>query len=139
MPVRPLYSASLGGTVGAAATQGAFYTVRRLPRRRTAEERRYGASSDYTGTDMFISFGDAGEFGRSGCNPRRTKSARALLQPASDRASAGRRGRRRFSPFGRRHPRRDLRRRSDAAARTGGGPASQPQRDRPSAAPSLGG
>ena len=34
------------------------YTVRRLPRRRTVEEKRYGASSDYTGTDMFISFGE---------------------------------------------------------------------------------
>jgi type VI secretion system protein ImpG len=69
VPVRPLYSASLGGTVGAAATQGAFYTVRRLPRRRTSEERRYGASSDYTGTDMFISFGDEGESDDQGATP----------------------------------------------------------------------
>jgi type VI secretion system protein ImpG len=29
--------------------------VRRLPRRRTIEEKKYGAASDYTGTDMFIS------------------------------------------------------------------------------------
>ena len=29
--------------------------MRRLPRRRTVEEKKYGASSDYTGTDMFIS------------------------------------------------------------------------------------
>jgi type VI secretion system protein ImpG len=35
-----------------------FYTVRRLPRRRSSEERRFGSSSDYTGTDMFISFVD---------------------------------------------------------------------------------
>lgn len=32
-----------------------FYTLRRLARRRTVEERRYGKSSNYTGTDMFIS------------------------------------------------------------------------------------
>jgi type VI secretion system protein ImpG len=32
--------------------------VRRLPRRRTGEEKKYGAESDYTGTDMFISLGE---------------------------------------------------------------------------------
>jgi type VI secretion system protein ImpG len=52
VPVQPLYSASLAG---AAADQDLSYTVRRLPRRRTGEEKRYGSSSDYTGTDMFIS------------------------------------------------------------------------------------
>jgi type VI secretion system protein ImpG len=64
VPVQPLYSASLGG---AAMDQELSYTVRRLPRRRTMEEKRYGGSSDYTGTDMFISLseptgidGDAG-------------------------------------------------------------------------------
>jgi len=35
--------------------QSLFYTVRRLPRRRTEQEKRFGTASDYTGTDMFIS------------------------------------------------------------------------------------
>ena len=53
VPVQPLYSASLDG---APATRPVLiYTVRRLPRRRTVEEKRLGVSSDYTGTDMFIS------------------------------------------------------------------------------------
>ena len=53
IPVRPLYSASMErpGTTD----QNLFYTVRRLPRRRTMEETRYGSASDYTGTDMFLS------------------------------------------------------------------------------------
>ena len=53
VPVRPLYSASMDRA--AAAHDDLFYTVRRLPRRRSSEERRFGSSSDYTGTDMFIS------------------------------------------------------------------------------------
>jgi type VI secretion system protein ImpG len=57
VPVRPLYSASMDRTAGA-TDENLFYTVRRLPRRRTSEERRFGTSSDYTGTDMFISFGE---------------------------------------------------------------------------------
>jgi type VI secretion system protein ImpG len=52
LPVRPLYSASVED---GAADAGLFYTLRRLPRRRTGEEKKYGASSDYTGTDMFVS------------------------------------------------------------------------------------
>lgn len=31
------------------------YTIRRLPRRRTANERRFGSTTDYVGTEMFIS------------------------------------------------------------------------------------
>ncbi|MBN8920725.1 MAG: type VI secretion system baseplate subunit TssF, partial [Rhizobiales bacterium] len=54
-PVRPLYSAALDAAKG---DSGLFYTVRRMPRRRTFEEKLYGASSDYTGTDMFISLGE---------------------------------------------------------------------------------
>ena len=54
VPVRPLYSAPVEG----GAESGLWYTVRRLPRRRTVEEKKYGASSDYTGTDMFISIGE---------------------------------------------------------------------------------
>lgn len=54
LPVRPLYTHGRAG----ATSSGYFYTVRRLPRRRTAEERRYGSESSYTGTDMFLSLGD---------------------------------------------------------------------------------
>jgi type VI secretion system protein ImpG len=52
-PVLPLYSSPPEANGGAAS--GLFYTVRRLPRRRSAQERKYGSPSDYTGTDMFIS------------------------------------------------------------------------------------
>lgn len=55
VPVRPLYSAPADSDV---ADTGLWYTVRRLPRRRTVEEKKYGASSDYTGTDMFISLAE---------------------------------------------------------------------------------
>ena len=55
VPVNPLYSASLEGAQNSA---GPFYTVRRLPRRRAVEEKREGVSSNYTGTDMFISLSD---------------------------------------------------------------------------------
>jgi type VI secretion system protein ImpG len=55
VPVKPLYSASLEGTQN---SSGPFYTVRRQPRRRAVEEKREGASSNYTGTDMFIALSD---------------------------------------------------------------------------------
>ena len=55
VPVRPLYSASMDRDASM-ADHGMFYTVRRLPRRRKSEERRYGAPSEYIGTDMFLSF-----------------------------------------------------------------------------------
>ena len=57
VPVQPLYSASLEG---GQQLSGPSYTVRRLPRRRTVEEKRLGVSSDYTGTDMFISVSELG-------------------------------------------------------------------------------
>ncbi|MDP4024922.1 type VI secretion system baseplate subunit TssF [Methylobacterium sp. NEAU 140] len=50
VPVRPLYAPS-----GDAHDAGLYYTVRRMPRRRTSRERRYGTASDYTGTDLFLS------------------------------------------------------------------------------------
>jgi type VI secretion system protein ImpG len=53
IPVRPLYSASMDRPGG--GDRNLFYTVRRLPRRRTMEETRFGTASDYTGTDMFLS------------------------------------------------------------------------------------
>jgi type VI secretion system protein ImpG len=55
VPVHPLYSA---GAEGDGGQVGLFYTLRRLPRRRSAEERKYGSASDYTGTDMFISISE---------------------------------------------------------------------------------
>ena len=56
VPVQPLYAASLGGAQHA----GPNYTVRRMPRLRSVEEKRLGVSSDYTGTDMFISLSAPG-------------------------------------------------------------------------------
>src|SRR6266581_3204330 len=57
VPVRPLYSASLHDTP---AASDLCFSIRRLPRRRTVEEKRSGTSSDYTGTDMFISLSEFG-------------------------------------------------------------------------------
>jgi type VI secretion system protein ImpG len=57
VPLQALYSASLEH---AQQQSGPCYTVRRLPRRRTVEEKRMGVSSDYTGTDMFISLSALG-------------------------------------------------------------------------------
>jgi type VI secretion system protein ImpG len=57
VPVQPVYSASLEATQ---AVAGPRYTIRRLPRRRSVEEKRLGASSNYTGTDMFISLSELG-------------------------------------------------------------------------------
>jgi len=51
--VEPLYSAA-----AAKSATGLTYTIRRLPRRRTAEERKYGLKSDYVGSDMFLSLGE---------------------------------------------------------------------------------
>lgn len=49
--VRPLYASDREATA-----TGLSYTLRRLPRRRTGRERsEYGAASDYTGTDVFLS------------------------------------------------------------------------------------
>lgn len=52
LPVSPLYSAGMDAFSGGPTLA---YTLRRLPRRRTVEEKHYGAASDYTGTDMFLS------------------------------------------------------------------------------------
>src|SRR5579863_6869813 len=63
MPGRPqkvavesLYTAAAGRS-----ETGLYYTVRRLPRRRSAQERKYGHSSDYTGTETFLSLGQRAE------------------------------------------------------------------------------
>ena len=52
VPVPPLYAASMDVAV---SDQKLSYTVRRLPRRYSVEEKKYGKASDYTGTDMFLS------------------------------------------------------------------------------------
>jgi type VI secretion system protein ImpG len=57
VPVQALYSSSLEG---AQNPSGLYFTLRRLPRRRSVEEKRMGVSSDYTGTDMFISLSTLG-------------------------------------------------------------------------------
>ena len=49
--VHPLYSAPEDQTVHSAAL---FYSIRRMQRRRTSDENKYGMRSDYTGTDMFL-------------------------------------------------------------------------------------
>jgi type VI secretion system protein ImpG len=54
IPVRPLYSALTDSTT----SNDLFYTIRRLPRRRSIEERKYGSASSYVGTDMFLSLGE---------------------------------------------------------------------------------
>ena len=53
VPVEPLYSAT-----AARSPTGLTYTIRRLPRRRTIEEKKYGPVSDYAGTDVFLSLGE---------------------------------------------------------------------------------
>lgn len=58
VPVLPLYSAPRDPT---RAPSKLYYTIRRLPRRRTAQERRLGSASDYTGTEMFLSLLDPAE------------------------------------------------------------------------------
>ncbi|NEU96414.1 type VI secretion system baseplate subunit TssF [Bradyrhizobium uaiense] len=72
--VRPLYSAEVDRT--AASVEGLYFTVRRLPRRRTVEEKAYGTASDYTGTDMFLSLLEPGDL--SGDRSAAELSVRAL-------------------------------------------------------------
>ena len=50
--VPPLYSTAEDGTAYGA---NLFFSLRRLPRRRTVEEREFGVSTDYRGTDVFLS------------------------------------------------------------------------------------
>ncbi|MDW6025450.1 type VI secretion system baseplate subunit TssF [Mesorhizobium sp. BAC0120] len=52
VPVFPLYSQP---TENVRASDALYYTARRLPRRRTSEERRAGAVSAYVGSELFIS------------------------------------------------------------------------------------
>ena len=52
VPVPPLYAASMDVAV---KDPKLSFTARRMPRRYSGEEKKYGRSSDYTGTDMFLS------------------------------------------------------------------------------------
>ncbi len=74
VPVRPLYSASMDKIGG--AVEDLFFTARRLPRRRTVEEKARGETSDYVGTDMFISLLEPGEL--NGAKSAVELSVRAL-------------------------------------------------------------
>lgn len=53
--VLPLYASSAWQ---AASRNLLFYTQRRLPRRRSEKERRFGETSGYVGTDMFLTLGN---------------------------------------------------------------------------------
>jgi type VI secretion system protein ImpG len=55
--VRPLYSAPNGRDTRLS------YTTRRLPRRQSAQERRYGSASDYTGTELYLSIAETAGIG----------------------------------------------------------------------------
>ena len=55
--VPPLYAVTAEGK---AFSNNLFFTTRRLPRRQTAEEKKFGASSDYMGTDVFLSLVEPG-------------------------------------------------------------------------------
>ncbi len=63
--------------------------VRRIPRRRTSRERQFGASSDYTGTDLFFVINRAGK-SRIGRFGGRTQRARPLLEPSPRRPAPDR-------------------------------------------------
>lgn len=56
--VYPLYSLP---TTDIPVGEALYYTVRRLPRVPTAEERRFGSQSGYAGTEMFLSLYDPAE------------------------------------------------------------------------------
>ena len=51
LDVHPLYAAP---PLGVSETDTVYYTVRRLPRRRSQDEKRFGQQSRYVGSDMFI-------------------------------------------------------------------------------------
>ena len=51
MPVFPIYSSPEDATVRSRAL---FFSIRRMQRKRTGKEVRFGVSSDYIGTDMFL-------------------------------------------------------------------------------------
>ena len=104
-----------------------------------SEERRYGASSDYTGTDMFISFGEEGESDDQGATPVEL-SVRTLCsnRHLTEHLPVGEGGAD-FRLLDDVTLDVDLRRRSDAAARAGGVATCAPAARPPIRAPSPGG
>jgi type VI secretion system protein ImpG len=59
--VEPLYTAAAGRSAS-----GLRYTVRRLPRRLSADERKYGPKSNYVGAEMFLSLGERSDLAEVG-------------------------------------------------------------------------
>lgn len=55
VPVRPLYSAAGRKTDD---ESGLYYTVRRLPRKRSSKEERLGYASSYAGTELFLALNE---------------------------------------------------------------------------------
>ena len=136
VPVRPLYSASVGRSAGT-AVEDVFYTVRRLPRRRTAEERRRGSVVRlyrHRHVHLVRESSDNADNGPVELSLRTLCSNRHLTEHIP--VGEGGADFRFLDDVDARHR---LRRRPDAAARAGGVAASQPQRNRPSQAPSPGG
>jgi type VI secretion system protein ImpG len=57
VPVYPLYSLP---TVDQPLDEALYYTVRRLPRLKSEDERRFGSRSNYAGTELFLSLFEPG-------------------------------------------------------------------------------
>ena len=55
--VPPLYAVT---GEGRSHPDNLFFTTRRLPRRQTADEKKFGSASDYKGTDVFLSLVEPG-------------------------------------------------------------------------------
>lgn len=51
---RAIYPLFAGPPLGVSTTDTIYYTIRRLPRRRSQDERRSGRTSSYVGTDTFL-------------------------------------------------------------------------------------
>ena len=91
VPVEPLYSA-----MASRSATGLSYTIRRLPRRRTIEEKKYGPVSNYAGADVFLSLGERSDPRRTSSR-RRTQRRSPLHQPPPRGTPSGRRKRSRLS------------------------------------------
>ena len=56
--IKPLYA---GPPLGVSETETMYFTLRRLPRRRSQEERRFAQASTYIGTDSFLTLVNHGQ------------------------------------------------------------------------------
>jgi len=74
VPVYPLYSMP---TTDQPLDEALYFTVRRLPRMRTEEERRFGSRSNYAGTELFLSLFEPG--GLEDADRVKELSVRALV------------------------------------------------------------